>query len=85
MQAALHSIDNVPPASVHFHRAQPEARTPVQARRPRHRQLVRGQVIDGVVKALVNRTDGVRLQVDFGKDETALVSVAGPRGGCVAQ
>lgn len=47
--------------------------------------LFAGRVIDGVVKTIVNRTDGVRLQVDFGKDETALVSVAGPRGGCVAQ
>jgi hypothetical protein len=25
------------------------------------------------VKAIINRTDGVRLQVDYGKDETALV------------
>jgi hypothetical protein len=26
-----------------------------------------------VVKAVVNQTGGVRLQVDYGKDETALV------------
>jgi hypothetical protein len=25
------------------------------------------------VKAVINRTDGVRLQVDYGKDEAALV------------
>ena len=32
-----------------------------------------GRVVDGVVKAVINRADGVRLQVDYGKDETALV------------
>lgn len=32
-----------------------------------------GRVVYGVVKAIINRTDGVRLQVDYGKDETALV------------
>lgn len=35
--------------------------------------LSAGRVVDGVVKAIINRTDGVRLQVDYGKDETALV------------
>jgi len=27
-----------------------------------------GRVVDGVVKAIINRTDGVRLQVDYGED-----------------
>ena len=35
--------------------------------------LSAGRVVDGVVKAVINRVDGVRLQVDYGKDETALV------------
>ena len=35
--------------------------------------LSAGRVVDGVVKAIINRVDGVRLQVDYGKDETALV------------
>jgi len=35
--------------------------------------LSAGRVVDGIVKAIINRTDGVRLQVDYGKDETALV------------
>ena len=35
--------------------------------------LSAGRVVEGVVKAIINRTDGVRLQVDYGKDETALV------------
>jgi len=35
--------------------------------------LSAGRVVDGVVKAVINRTDGARLQVDYGKDETALV------------
>ena len=35
--------------------------------------LSAGRVVDGVVNAIINRTDGVRLQVDYGKDETALV------------
>jgi len=35
--------------------------------------LSAGRVVDGVVKAIISCTDGVRLQVDYGKDETALV------------
>jgi len=35
--------------------------------------LSAGRVVDGVVKVVVDRRDGVRLQVDYGKDETALV------------
>jgi hypothetical protein len=31
--------------------------------------LSAGRVVDGVVKAIINRADGVRLQVDYGKDE----------------
>ena len=34
--------------------------------------LSAGRIVDGVVKAVMNRVDGVRLQVDYGKDETAL-------------
>ena len=29
--------------------------------------------VDATVKALIKRTDGKRLQVDFGKDEIALI------------
>ena len=32
-----------------------------------------GRVVDATVKAVIERTDGKRLQVDFGKDETALI------------
>jgi hypothetical protein len=32
-----------------------------------------GSVVDGVVKAVINLADGVRLPVDYGKDATALV------------
>jgi hypothetical protein len=31
--------------------------------------------VEATVKAVINRTDGVRLQVDFAKDETALVEM----------
>lgn len=31
-----------------------------------------GRIVDATVKAIIERTDGKRLQVDFGKDETAL-------------
>jgi len=31
------------------------------------------RIVDATVKAIIDRTDGKRLQVDFGKDETALV------------
>ncbi len=33
----------------------------------------RSKIVDATVKAVIERTDGKRLQVDFGKDETALV------------
>ena len=32
-----------------------------------------GRIVDATVKAVIERTDGKRLQVDFGKDETALI------------
>jgi hypothetical protein len=32
-----------------------------------------GQLVDGVVKAIVQKSDGIRLQVDYGKNQTALV------------
>ena len=32
-----------------------------------------GRIVDATVKVIIERTDGKRLQVDFGKDETALV------------
>jgi hypothetical protein len=32
-----------------------------------------GRIVEAVVKAVVERTDGKRLQVDYGEDETALV------------
>ena len=32
-----------------------------------------GRIVDATIKAVIERTDGKRLQVDFGKDETALV------------
>ena len=35
--------------------------------------LSSGRIEEAVVKAVVNDADGVRLQVDFGHDETALV------------
>jgi hypothetical protein len=35
-------------------------------------KLSGGRIVEGTVKAIVDRTDGVRLQVSFG-DETALI------------
>jgi hypothetical protein len=32
-----------------------------------------GRIVDATIKAVIERTDGKRLQVDLGKDETALV------------
>jgi transcriptional regulator len=34
-----------------------------------------GRIVDAIVKAIIERTDGKRLQVDYGKDETALVEL----------
>ena len=36
-------------------------------------RLSAGRILEVTVKAVIERTDGKRLQVDFGKDETALV------------
>jgi hypothetical protein len=43
--------------------------------------LSAGRVGDAIVKAIINRTDGVRLQADYGKDETALVYLWQVRAG----
>jgi hypothetical protein len=32
-----------------------------------------GRIVEATIKAVVNRTDGPGLRVDFGKDETALI------------
>lgn len=34
-----------------------------------------GRIVDGTVRAVVENSDGIRLQVDYGKDETALVEL----------
>ena len=34
-----------------------------------------GRIVDAVVKAVVHKTDGTRLQVDYEKDQTALVEL----------
>jgi len=70
-------------AGVHFH--------PVPARKKSNDEhqfkvgdsvsvtLHTGRIVDGTVRAIVEKTDGIRLQVDYGKDETALVEL----GGCI--
>ena len=37
--------------------------------------LQNGLLVDATVRAVVDKTDGVRLQVDYGKDGTALVQL----------
>ena len=32
-----------------------------------------GRIVDATIKAVIERTDGKRLQVDFGKEETAFI------------
>jgi hypothetical protein len=34
-----------------------------------------GRIVDGTVRAIVHQQDGIRLQVDYGNDETALVEL----------
>jgi len=34
---------------------------------------VNNQIVDAVVRAVIERTDGLHLQVDFGHEQTALV------------
>jgi hypothetical protein len=36
-------------------------------------RLRTGQIVDATIKAIVRRTNGVRLQVNYGKDLTALI------------
>ena len=36
-------------------------------------KLATGQMVDATVRAVIENTDGVQLQVDFGHDETALI------------
>ena len=38
-----------------------------------------GRIVEATVKAVIERNGGKRLQVDFGKDETARSSLAGSR------
>jgi hypothetical protein len=33
-----------------------------------------GRIVDAVIRAVVNYTDGLKLQVDYGNDETALIA-----------
>jgi hypothetical protein len=33
-----------------------------------------GRIVDAVIKAVLDTTDGLKYQVDFGKDQTATVS-----------
>jgi hypothetical protein len=32
-----------------------------------------GKVVDAVIKAVIDRTDGLHYQIDFGNEQTALV------------
>jgi hypothetical protein len=33
-----------------------------------------GKIVDAVIKAILDTTDGPKYQIDFGKDQTATVS-----------
>jgi hypothetical protein len=32
------------------------------------------KIVDAVIKAIIDKTDGLHYQIDFGKEQTALVS-----------
>lgn len=32
-----------------------------------------GHIVEATIRAVIEHTDGIRLQVDYGKDQTALV------------
>jgi hypothetical protein len=32
-----------------------------------------GKIVDAVIKAIIDRTDGLHYQIDFGNEQTALV------------
>ena len=36
-------------------------------------KLSGGRIVEATIKAIIDTTEGIRLQVDFGFDETALV------------
>jgi hypothetical protein len=33
-----------------------------------------GKIVDAVIKAILDTTDGLKYQIDFGKDQTATIS-----------
>ena len=37
--------------------------------------LYRGRIEDAVVRAVIEHADGLKLQIDFGHDQTALIDV----------
>jgi hypothetical protein len=32
-----------------------------------------GKIVDAVIKAILDKTDGLHYQIDFGKEQTALI------------
>jgi hypothetical protein len=47
-----------------------------------------GKIVDATIKAVISQTDGLRLQVDFGFNQTALIhewQVVKEQGGCGLQ
>jgi hypothetical protein len=33
-----------------------------------------GKIVDAVIKAIIEKTDGLHYQIDFGNEQTALIS-----------
>jgi hypothetical protein len=54
----------------------PQARmTTKEFKRPTHPNKIGRRIEETTIKAVIEHTDGVRLQVDFGHDQTALVEL----------
>jgi hypothetical protein len=47
----------------------------VQARSIHPREALRGQIVEARVNHLIQDRDGIKLQVDVGHDETALIEL----------
>jgi hypothetical protein len=39
-----------------------------------HVSMHGGKIVDAVIKAIIDKTDGLHYQIDFGNEQTALIS-----------
>jgi hypothetical protein len=75
--ATLRTLRNLPSVSVQF-LAVPARKKPDSPHQFKVGDRVKvmlplGHIVDATIRAVIEHTDGIKLQVDYGKDQTALV------------